>query len=77
MRLIRVGNSMGVRIPKPIIVQFGLDQGELEMKVVQEGVLLTPIKKPRQGWAEIAEAHGSQKLLLDGFNQFDNEEWTW
>lgn len=77
MRLISIGNSMGIRIPKPIITQARLDQGEFELKVVEEGVLLSPIKKNRQGWAEIAKTHGQQELLLDGPNQFDTEEWHW
>jgi antitoxin MazE len=54
--LIRIGNSKGVRIPKALIEQAGLEGGELELKVVRGGLLIRPLKRPRQGWREAVDA---------------------
>ena len=54
--LIQIGNSKGVRIPKALIEQAGLEGGELELRVVRGGLLIKPLKRPRQGWDEAVEA---------------------
>lgn len=54
--LIQIGNSKGVRIPKALIEQAGLEGSELELKVVRGGLLIRPVKQPREGWAEAVEA---------------------
>ena len=54
--LIQIGNSKGVRIPKTLIEQAGLEHGELELKVVRGGLLIKPVKRPRQGWGEATNA---------------------
>ncbi|CAN5827264.1 hypothetical protein BH24DEI2_BH24DEI2_11300 [soil metagenome] len=55
-KLIQIGNSKGVRIPKALIEQAGLEDSELELKVVRGGLLIKPVKQPRQGWGEAVEA---------------------
>lgn len=50
--LIRIGNSHGVRIPKAIIEQAHLQHSELQFKVVDDGLLIQPVRKPRQDWKE-------------------------
>ncbi len=41
-RLIPIGNSYGIRLPKSIIKQFDLDKNDLEIVVKEEGILITP-----------------------------------
>ncbi len=48
--LIRIGNSQGVRIPKAIIEQAQLEGNELLFKVNDDGLLIQPLQKSRQGW---------------------------
>lgn len=67
--LIKIGNSLGVRIPRAIIKQAHLENSSLEFEVTAQGLLLKPIqKKPREGWAEafkqMANA-GDDALLID------------
>ena len=80
--LIRIGNSQGVRIPKPVIEQVGLEGRELELRIVDDGVLVRPVRPVREGWREAFEAmHESREepeLLEDlGPNEFDDLEWEW
>ena len=81
-RIIRIGNSRGVRIPKAILEQSGLN-GEVELVVQKDGLLLRKTRKPREGWAEaFKEMHArGEDALLDG-DAFltldsDDEEWVW
>ena len=48
--IIKIGNSQGIRIPKPIIELTNLEGQELEFTVLNEGLLITTEKKPRTGW---------------------------
>ncbi len=68
--LIQIGNSQGVRIPKPFIEQASLEGKELEMRVVEQGLLITPSKEPRSGWKQAIET-----ALSDATNNEVDQEW--
>ncbi len=78
----RIGNSQGIVIPKPVLVQLGLDdQAEAEMTV--EGgalVLRKPADAPRSGWAEAAKAiagAGEDTLVMGEFGNAEDAELDW
>jgi antitoxin MazE len=81
--LIRIGNSQGVRIPKALIEQAQLNDQELEFKVLEDGLLIQPVKKTRQGWAEKFE----KALYVQDSSEIDqewldaplssDEDWEW
>lgn len=78
--LIPVGNSLGIRIPKAIIIQVGFkEEMELELKVVEEGLLIAPVHPSRKGWAEAFKEGKKEDLLMGDkiTNKFDEEEWEW
>ncbi len=79
--LTRIGNSRGIRIPKAIITQAGIEGRELAFRVVDEGLLIKVVE-PRAGWEEAfreMRAAGDDELLLDDAagNDFDDKEWEW
>lgn len=82
IRIIKIGNSQGIRIPKPILEQTGL-KGEVNLEVQGSQVIIQPVKNPRQGWEEafrIMAEHGDDQLLdkdLTGRTYWDKEEWQW
>jgi len=49
-QIIKIGNSQGIRIPKPIVSITKLENKELNFIVLNEGLLITPEKKSRIGW---------------------------
>ena len=49
-KIIKIGNSQGIRIPKPIISLLKLEDQELEFVVLDSGLLITSEKKVRIGW---------------------------
>jgi antitoxin MazE len=49
-KIIKIGNSQGIRIPKPLISLTNLENQELDFVVLDSGLLITSEKKPRIGW---------------------------
>ena len=82
--LTKIGNSQGVRIPKPIIKQANLENAEIEFEITKNGLLLKPVKKTiRQNWEEnIKDILSKNKNikdegLLEDFLDEELEEWEW
>ncbi len=83
--LIKIGNSQGVRIPKPIIQQANLENIEIEFEVVKEGLLLKPVKKVvRENWEDNIKKTISKNrdnkddaVLNDFLNDDDLDDWEW
>ena len=83
--LTKIGNSQGIRIPKPIIKQANLENAEIEFVVVKDGLLLKPVKKGiRQNWEENIKKtlsknkNNKDEALLDDFlDDSDLEAWEW
>jgi len=67
--LIKIGNSQGIRIPKPLIQQAHLEGKELDIQVVNQGILVTPSKKPRENWKKAIETI----LAKNGLEAIDSE----
>ncbi|MGQ9683723.1 MAG: AbrB/MazE/SpoVT family DNA-binding domain-containing protein [Anaerolineae bacterium] len=50
-QLVKIGNSRGVRMPKPLIDQAGLGT-EVEISVEDNQLVIRPASHPRQDWEE-------------------------
>ena len=79
-RLVRIGNSRGVRLPKPVIEEAGLTD-EVEVRVRGGAVVIVAARQARSGWAEAARRmrHRGEDRLLDepSPTRFDQTEWRW
>jgi antitoxin MazE len=79
-RLVRIGNSRGVRLPKAIIGQAGLTE-EVELVVRDGAVVIARTTSARSGWADAAKQMRERDgdLLLDPPvpTLFDEKEWEW
>ncbi len=49
-RIVRLGNSQGIRIPKALLAQTGLS-GEVDLSVEDDMLVIRPATKARAGWA--------------------------
>lgn len=79
-KLIDIGHSRGVRIPKQLIQQAKLDTSDLEFEVLPQGLLIKPHQKnKRQGWADVFKhaAPVESGEMLEVTNTFDEEGWVW
>ena len=79
-RLVRIGNSRGVRLPKGLIEEAGLTDN-VDLAVQAGGVLITPVRATRADWAAAARllVERGEGGLLDatGPTRFDRDEWAW
>jgi antitoxin MazE len=81
-RIVRIGNSQGIRIPKALLEQAGLS-GEVDMSVENNSLVIRPAWKPRPAWAaafrEMAARH--EDNMLDGappsLSRWDEGDWEW
>lgn len=79
-KIVRIGNSRGIRIPKPLLEQAGLE-GEVRLRVVESGIVIESLCEPREGWAAAASLlheRGADRLLNEPTpTDFDESEWAW
>jgi antitoxin MazE len=78
-RLVRIGNSRGLRLAKPLIEQLGFED-EVDMRAEGGALVIRPSHLVRAGWAEAAAqlAARGEGLLDEGVaTRFDAEEWEW
>lgn len=80
-RIVKIGNSQGIRIPKPLLEQAGLTS-VVEVEVEDGQLVLRAIAEPaRLGWSEQFQAMASRgdDQLLDAelvISQWE-AEWQW
>ena len=79
-KIIRIGNSQGVRIPKAILSLSGI-KDNAEMSVEDGSIIIRPLKKVRVGWEEsfaAMNAAGDDHLLdNETTTNWDENEWQW
>ncbi len=81
-RIVQLGDSQGVRIPRSLIEQAGLS-GEVEISVQDGSLVIKPVAGPRAGWAGAFEemaSHGDDAPIDRGSPAspaWDESEWEW
>jgi antitoxin MazE len=79
-KVVKIGNSRGIRIPRVLLEQAGLTD-EVEMMVEGNQLIIHSAQRPRQGWdAQFAVmAETGDDHLLDPIlpTQWEEDDWTW
>jgi antitoxin MazE len=83
-KIIKIGNSKGIRLPKAVVEQCDF-KDEVSLLVKENKLIITSHKKPRQGWAEAyKKILKEQKVLTDDLKDFrdfttewEENEWEW
>lgn len=81
VKLVRIGNSRGIRIPKAVLEQCGLEE-VADLRVERGRLVIARERRPRQGWDETFIAAGpssNDELLLKNVpsGTFDRKDWRW
>lgn len=81
VRVIRIGNSRGLRIPKAILEQTGI-RDEVEIEVEIDRIIVRPVQNARDGWDvafQAMAAKGDDTLQMgdEVAESFDATEWEW
>ncbi|MDZ4657027.1 MAG: AbrB/MazE/SpoVT family DNA-binding domain-containing protein [Bythopirellula sp.] len=81
-RIVAIGNSQGIRIPKPLLEESGLGE-VVDVTVENSSLVIRPVRKPRDGWdaAFAIMAERGDDALLDSdapsLSSWDDQEWKW
>jgi len=78
VKLVRIGNSRGIRIPKAVLEQCGF-QEVADLRVEKDRLVIVREHRPRQGWEEAfiaASPSSDDELLLEALpsGAFDHED---
>ena len=84
-KLIQIGNSKGLRIPKSYIEQFDLDKGKIEIVIETDGIKIKRLSSipPIETWELLFQQaeKNNEKPENDFFegiaNSIDDSDWTW
>ena len=81
-RIVKIGNSQGVRIPKLLLEQVDLGE-DVELALQDDQIVIRSALPVRHGWEEafrkMAKA-GNDRLLTGSellATTWDEEEWEW
>jgi len=79
-RIVRIGNSRGIRVPKLLLDRAELPE-QVELRAEPGRIVVTAATRPRAGWAAKARAmhQGGDDVLLDDSTptHFDQTDWRW
>ena len=81
-RIIRIGNSRGLRLPKSLLEECQLG-ADVDLAVENGVLVVRPIPSPRAGWEQAfaAMAEAGDDALLDPeesvSTDWDQAEWEW
>jgi len=79
-RIVRIGNSRGIRVPKLLLDQADLPE-EVEIRAEPGRLVVSAAARPRAGWAAKAQAMHQREddVALDEptSTRFDETGWRW
>jgi antitoxin MazE len=79
-RIVQIGNSKGIRVPKMLLQHAQLPE-EVELQAEHGRLIVRAARAARAGWADAAKsmhARGDDRLLdAPTSSQFDDKEWQW
>jgi len=81
-RIVKIGNSQGIRIPKVLLDQADLGV-EVELEVRECQIVIRPAYRARRSWEDQFKAmaeHGDDELIdgnVDIPTVWNEEEWEW
>ena len=81
-RIVKIGNSQGIRIPKPLLEQTGIIE-DVELDIDKNKIIIRPVSNPRDGWDDAFKAmadRGDDTMIDKAENiahSWDDDEWQW
>jgi antitoxin MazE len=81
-RIVKIGNSQGIRIPKLLLERSNLAE-EVELEAEDNRIIIRSTKQPRQNWERAFRAmaeRGDDSLLDNNLltqTQWAEDDWQW
>ena len=74
LKIIRVGNSKGLRLPKTLLDEYGI-KDEVEVFMKEDSIVIKPLRQPRESWSEellkMSKQESDVLLIPDVFKDED------
>jgi antitoxin MazE len=78
LKIAKWGNSLGIRIPKHLLEQIQLQEGdEIEISAAKDSLIVTPVKRTKYTLDELLEGMGEENLHpeIDWGEVTGREQW--
>ncbi len=79
-RIVKIGNSQGIRIPKLLLEQSGM-HADVEIEVQGDQLIIRTAQRIRSGWdqafALMAKENDDALLDENATTDWDQVEWDW
>jgi antitoxin MazE len=79
-RIVKIGNSQGIRIPKLLLEQSGMN-ADVEIEVQGDQLIIRTAQRIRSGWdqafALMAKENDDALLDENATTDWDQVEWDW
>jgi antitoxin MazE len=79
-RIVKIGNSQGIRIPKLLLEQSGM-HADVEIEVQGDQLIIRTAQRTRSGWdqafALMAKENDDALLDENATTDWDQVEWDW
>jgi antitoxin MazE len=81
-RIVKIGNSQGIRIPKPLLEQLNINE-DVDIEIENNQIIIRPVARPRAGWDAAFQkmAENGDDVLIGGeqalTHAWDETEWQW
>ncbi|MCF8067192.1 MAG: AbrB/MazE/SpoVT family DNA-binding domain-containing protein [Desulfobacterales bacterium] len=81
-QIVKIGNSQGIRIPKPLLDQTGI-HGDVELVIDDNKIIIRAVANRRDGWDQAFKSmsENGDDVLIDNTdsisNEWDKDEWKW
>ena len=78
-KVIKVGNSKGIRIPSVLLKKCNIDD-QVELEIEGNTIVIKPVKKTRSGWDESMKKmhqNADDALLIDNNIDAEMADWKW
>ena len=82
-KVVKIGNSRGIRIPKSLIHQSGLKE-DVELELGDGQIIIKPVSVNRENWDSAFKRMAMNKddILMEPQSSYeatswDKEEWEW
>jgi antitoxin MazE len=79
-RVVKIGNSQGIRIPKALLEQSGI-KSDVEIEVQHQSLVIRSAKGVRRGWDEAFSKMSvrGNDCLVDALpaTEWEQTEWEW
>ena len=82
VKIIRIGNSKGIRLSKSLLEQYNM-KDEVLLEAKNNSIVIHPVLNPRAGWDKSFKKmrlRGDDVLLDKGVeftSEWDQAEWKW